>query len=104
MFGSWLHRDDLPIDLNWLSEAITVLGFRIAMVESVDWENLIINFDSQLMLWKHRQLSFRDRALISNVLGLSLFWYHDTVFDMPKTVIHQINKLLFPFVWSKKRE
>ena len=43
-------------------------------------------------------------ALAANVLGLSLFWYQATVFDMPKTIIFRINKLLFPFVWNKKRE
>lgn len=39
-----------------------------------------------------------------NVLGLSLFWYQATVFEMPKTVIAQINEILFPFVWAKKCE
>ena len=56
------------------------------------------------MLWKQRQLSFRGQALVASVLGLSLFWYQATVFDMPETVISRINKILFPFVWGKKRE
>ena len=38
------------------------------------------------------------------MLGLSIFWYQATIFDMPKTVIFRINKILFPFVWGKKRE
>ena len=104
LFGPWQHPDDLPVELSWSGEAITVLGCRISNSESVDWESLIVKFESQLVLWKHSQLSFRGRALIANVLGLSVFWYQATVFDMPKTVIHQVNKLLFPFVWSKKRE
>ena len=104
LFGPWQHRDDLPVELSWSGEAIAVLGCRISNTESVDWESLIVKFESQLVLWKHRQLSFRGRALIANVLGLSVFWYQATVFDIPKTVIHQVNKLPFPFVWSKKRE
>ena len=104
LFGTWMHRKHLPIQLNWSSVAITVLGCNIANVESVNWTELIIKFEAQLSLWKQRQLSFRGRALVANVLGLSLFWYQATVFDMPKTIIFKINKLLFPFVWDKKRE
>ena len=48
--------------------------------------------------------AFRGRALLVNVLGLSLFWYQVSIFDIPKTVIFQINKNIFPFVWQKKRE
>ena len=104
LFGTWTHRNNLPIQLNWSSVAITVLGCNIANVESVNWTELIHKFEVQLALWKQRQLSFRGRALVANVLGLSLFWYQATVFDMPKTIIFKINKLLFPFVWNKKRE
>ena len=104
LFGTWMHRNNLPIQLNWSSVAITVLGCNIANMESVNWTELINKFEAQLSLWKQRQLSFRGRALVANVLGLSLFWYQATVFDMPKTIIFKINKLLFPFVWNKKRE
>jgi len=104
LFGTWKYRNNLPIQLDWSSEAITVLWCPIANEESADWDGLISKFNDQLTLWKHRQLSFRGRALVANVLGLSLFWYQATVFDMPKTVIFKINKLLFPFVWGKKRE
>ena len=103
LFGTWKYRADLPVQLDWSSEAITVLGCRIGNEESVDWDSLINKFQSQITLWQQRQLSFRGRALVANVLGLSLFWYRATVFDMPKTVVFKINKLLFPFVWGKKR-
>ena len=74
LFGPWHNRDDLPIQLNWSSETITVLGCNIGNKESVNWDQLITKFENQLSLWKQRQLSFRGRALIANVLGLSVFW------------------------------
>ena len=104
LFGTWKYQNDLPVQLDWSSEAITVLGCQIGNEESVDWDGLITKFQNQITLWQQRQLSFRGRALVANVLGLSLFWYQATVFDMPKTVIFKINKILFPFVWGKKRE
>ena len=102
LFGTWKSRADLPVQLDWSSEAITVLGCWIGNEESVDWDSLINKFESQITLWQHRQLSFRGRALVANVLSLSLFWYQATVFDMPKTVIFKINKILFPFIGAKR--
>ena len=64
LFGTWMHRNNLPIQLNWSSVAITVLGCNIANVESVNWTELINKFEAQLSLWKQRQLSFRGRALM----------------------------------------
>jgi hypothetical protein len=104
LIGSWKHRTDLPVPLNWSNVSITVLGCRLGNDLSVDWDSLITKFEDQLRLWKSRQLSFRGRALIANVLGLSAFWYQATIFDVPKLIVHRINKLLFPFVWNKKKE
>ncbi|CAB4041209.1 Hypothetical predicted protein, partial [Paramuricea clavata] len=104
LFGSWRTRLDLPVPLNWSNVAITVLGCRLGNDDAVDWNSLIERFEGKLCLWKQRQLTFCGRSLIVNMLGLSIFWYQATIFDMPKTVIFRINKLLFPFVWGKKRE
>ena len=103
-FGTWKYQADLPVQLDWSSEAITVLGGQFTNEESVDWDGLIDKFESQITLWQQRQLSFRGQALVANVLEISLFWYQATVFDMPYMVIFKINKILFPFVWGKKRE
>jgi hypothetical protein len=83
---------------------MTVLGCRIANVEGADWNTLVGRLERQLGVWKQRQLSFRGRALIVNTLGLSLFWYQATAFDMPKVVVAKVNKIIFPFVWGKKRK
>ena len=104
LLGSWKDRRDMPVALSWSSEFINVLGCRIGNDVVPDWDSLIAKFESQLSLWKSRQLSFRGRALIANMLGLSIFWYQATVFDVPKLVIAKINKILFPFVWNKKKE
>ena len=104
LFGTWKYRADLPVQLDWSSEAITVLGCRIANEESVDWDSLITKFESQLTLWQQRQLSFRGRALVANVLGLSLFWYQATVFDMlPRLLFSMLIKSCF-LLCGVKRE
>jgi hypothetical protein len=102
LIGSWQHRSDLPVQLNWSNEFIMVLGCRIGNHMGADWDSLVVKFEDQLSLWKTRQLSLRGRAMIVNMLGLSLFWYQATIFDFPKTVVFRVNKLLFHFVWNKK--
>ena len=104
LFGPWKDRANMPVPLNWSNESITILGCCIGTHCSPDWESLLGKFEDQLALWKSRSLSFRGRVLVANMLGLSQFWYQATVFDVPKVVIHRINKILFPFVWNKKRE
>ena len=104
LLGAWKDRVDMPINLNWSNESITVLGCRIGNNINPDWDSLIEKFEGNLSAWRSRQLSFRGRALIANMLGLSIFWYQATIFDVPKTIITRINKILFLFVWNKKRE
>jgi hypothetical protein len=104
LFGSWRDRVHMPIPLNWCNDAITVLGCRLSNDNQVDWNSLVEHFAGQLLLWKQRQLSFCGRAMIANTLGLSIFWYQATLFDIPKTVVFRINKSMFPFMWDKKRE
>jgi hypothetical protein len=41
LFRPWMNRVDLPVQLNWSSDAITVLGCRVANVESADWDTLV---------------------------------------------------------------
>lgn len=102
LLGSWRGRSNMPVNLKWSSASIVILGCQTNT--QPNWDSLIEKFKGKIYLWQHRQLSFCGRAILANVLGLSIFWYQATIFDVPKTVIAQINKILFPFVWNKKRE
>lgn len=104
LYGSWRPRNDLPFPLLWSNTSITILGCSIGHNISYPWSPLVEKFNSQLSLWKKRDLTLHGRALVANTVGLSLFWYHATIFDMPKTVISSVSKLLFPFVWQKGHE
>ncbi len=95
LFGSWKDCVALPIQLNWSNSFITVLGCQVSndsvdvsvdvrSDDSVDWVSLLDRFSGQLALWKHCQLSFWGWALVSNMLGLSIFWYQATVLICPR--------------------
>ena len=101
LFGSWKIRTDLPAPLKWTSEHLIILGCRLGSDVLPDWDIFINKFKNKLSSWSNRTLSLQERTLLANTLGLSIFWYQATIFDMPKTVIHAVNKLVFPFIWNK---
>lgn len=104
LLGAWRSRLDMPISLDWSNVSIPVLGCDLGPSVEPNWDVLVGQFQDQLALWQSRELSFHGRAMIANVLGLSLFWYKASIFAVPANIITRINKLLFPFVWNRKTE
>ena len=104
LFGSWKTRTTMPIPLKWTDKHLILLGCRVGNDVLPDWDILLTKFKAKISSWSMRTLSLQGRTLLANTLGLSLFWYQATIFDLPKTVAHAVNKLLFPFIWNKHRE
>ena len=106
LLGPWRSRppETLPIRLKWSTDSIRVLGCRIHPAGSQDWGPLLGKLTTLIDTWKLRHLSFQGRTVVANTLGLSTFLYLGSVCFVPPATIRQINRLVFPFVWSKKRE
>ncbi|CAB3986639.1 Transposon TX1 uncharacterized 149 kDa [Paramuricea clavata] len=103
LIGTWQSRSNLPIALDWSNVEIIVLGSRISNDEE-QWESKIKALKTTLTAWNRRALSFRGRALIANMLGLSTLWYLCSFSVIPEAIIKAVNGEIFPFVWRKKRE
>ena len=54
--------------------------------------------------WRSRALSFSGKTLVANALALSRVWYVASLVHMPAWVSAELNKLLFGFFWSGKRD
>ena len=104
LIGTWQSRSNLPIALDWSNVEIIVLGSRISNDNEEQWESKIKALKTTLRAWNRRALSFRGRALISNMLGLSTLWYLCSFSVIPEAIIKAVNGEVFPFVWRKKRE
>ena len=104
LFGPWQSRTDLPVTLKWTTTSLVILGCRVGNSILPDWDNLVKKLQDKITSWSSRSLSLQGRTLLANTLGLSIFWYQATIFDMPKPVVHKVNKILFPFIWNKKKE
>ena len=101
LLDPWRARppEILPIQLKSSSESIRLLGCRIHP-SGTQLGKLTTLVDT----WKVRHLSFQDRTVVANTLGHSTLLYLGSVCFVPLATIRQINRLVFPFVWSKKRE
>ena len=101
----WKTRTNLSIQLKWSSTSISVMGFHLNNgVDTVSWQAPIEQFNSVFASWTSRQLSFQGRALVTNTLGLSIFWYLSSFLSMPDSTVSRINSRAYSFIWNKKRE
>ena len=95
--GSWNGRRDPPVNLEWSSSKIKVLGDFIGRPRITAVENVLAS-------WRKRQLTFRGRALVINALALSRVWYVAFLVHMPAWVLKELNTLAFSFFWKGKRD
>ena len=104
VLGPWRNRTSFPVAFRWSSSHIVALGSRLDIDGNQNWEPQVTKLSSVLNFWQGCSLSFQGRALIVNVLGLSVFWYLFNVVSVPNDLIKNINKLIYPLIWQKKRE
>ena len=104
LLGPWRKRTSLPVDLKWKSSYIEVLGARISPDGSQDWEPALKALDNVFLSWQHRRLSYRGRALVACMLGISRFWYLGSTVPVSSDLAPRITRSVFAFVWNNKRE
>ena len=80
LVGSWATRTHRPIQLNWSSQHITIMGAQVSNMESDEsWIPPLQKLDAVLSQWLTRRLSYHSRASVVNLagprwaFGLSLF-------------------------------
>ena len=70
--GAWNNRRDPPVQLEWTSKQIKVLGVYVGPgdLEEANWRPRIAAVENVLSSWRQRALSFRGRALVIGSLAL----------------------------------
>ena len=59
--------------------------------------------ENVLKHWSRRKLSLKGKITVINSLVISLIVYPATVLETPNSILEDINKLLFNFLWDGKR-
>ena len=104
--GSWRGRSDPPVDLDWSSSKLKVLGVFIGVgdLDEDNWRPRVNAVDKVLSSWRSRSLSLRGKALVINALALSRIWYVASLVHMPPCIMRELCSLVFNFFWSGKRD
>ena len=103
VLGPWRNRTSFPVAFRWSSSHIVALGSRLDIDGNQNWEPQVTKLSSVLNSWQGRSLSFRGRALIVNVLGLSVFWYLFNVVSVPNDLIKILTNL-YILSFGRKKE
>ena len=69
-----------------------------------NWKPGIAAVENSLSSWRQCILSFRGRALVINVLALSLVSYLAYLIHMPPFVLGELLRLVFSFFWKGKKD
>ena len=104
--GPWANRSDPPVALEWSPVKIKVLSVFLGPgnLDDDNWKPGIAAVENSLSSWRQCILSFRGRALVINVLALSLVSYLAYLIHMPPFVLGELLRLVFSFFWKGKKD
>lgn len=102
VMGNFRITHDIP--LQWV-RTIKICGIWYGLDSyKYNWDNVIEKMKKTANLHLTRNLTFKGRALIAEVLLCSKLWYVGTVVPVEEFTIQQINKVIFSFIWANKVE
>ena len=108
LLGSLREMIHIKHNVKFSNTCIKLLGIFISNnSQEIIMENFQSKIDSlirQLHWWKARDLSLKGRVLIIKSLGLSKFQYLSSLLPVPKSVISQVNTLIYEFIWKGKTD
>ena len=106
--GLWLganqHRQDKPLDFNWSSTQIKILGLYFGDQSSVDknFEIISSKFIKTLKWWTYRNLSLKGKKIVVNQLAASKLVYASHIFACPWHITTNMEEAVLEFFSNKK--
>ena len=106
--GRWANKRDKPLNLKWVHGPTRFLGIYLSYDKKGN-DNLNFNLKIQklqtnLDLWRSRDLTLFGRVLIIKALGISQLVYSASNVEVPRDVIDNVKGRLFRFLWKNKRD
>ncbi len=105
--GSQRNSNDKPLDVEWPREPIKALGvyfsYDEAAAENMNFAPKIKQVKTLLNIWKSRCLTLAGKILLIKTFALSRFIYLASVIHFPDTIIYEIDKIIYNFLWNGGR-
>ena len=106
--GKWEKNKSYPLQLKWLHSPVRLLGIHVSYDEKGNNElnfNLKIRkLQTNLDMWRSRDLTLFGKVLIIKSLGLSQLIYSASILNVPEDVPRTVKTKLFSFLWKNKRD
>ena len=106
--GKWSGNKSKPLHLKWVSSPTRILGIYFSYDEKGNNEmNFSLKIDklqTNLDIWKSRDLTLFGKVMIIKALGVSSLIYSASNINVPKDIISNVKGRLFRFIWKNKRD
>jgi len=92
--------------IEWTTKPVKVLGIYVGGEDSecmkMNWDKRLLNLEKLLNTWKQRDLTLFGKITIIKTLALPSMIYCASIICVPQSVVKQIEKLLYKFIWKSK--
>ena len=106
--GKWSKNRSTPLQLTWTHDPVKILGIHFSYDEKQNnYRNFAIKIQklqTNLDLWKSRNLTLFGMVLIIKSIGLSQLVYSASNLNVPIDFTNDTQKKLFSFLWKKKKD
>ncbi len=106
--GKWKNSKNNPLQLKWLHNPVKILGIHVSYDEKGNNQH---NFNLKLQklqtnldLWRARDLTLFEKVLIIKSLALSQLVYSASNLNVPPEIMQMIKTKLFKFLWKNKKD
>ena len=102
--GAWRNRTDHPFGFVW-SDTLKINGVYFGVNSSFQNASMLLQkVDKMCDAYRSRHLTLIGRACIANIVICAQLWYVGAVAVLPDTLITEINRKIFAFIWTGKFE
>ena len=106
--GKWEKSGGNPLQLKWLRNPVKILGIHVSYDEKGNnqhnFNHKLQKLQTNLDLWRARDLTLFGRVLIIKSLALSQLIYSASNLNVPHEITSIIKSKLFKFLWKNKKD
>ena len=104
--GKWENRTTKPLSLKWVKNPTKILGiyfsYDIKGNNQLNFDHKIQKLQTNLDMWRSRDLTLFGRVLTIKTLGISNLVYSASNFDVPKEITKNVQSRLLNFYGKTK--
>ena len=105
--GAFRHRTDQLLSFDWHNDRLPdkLLGtfFGNTDCTRLNIDHRLQSIRNTIAAWKHRDLSYKGKAIVINGLLTSTLWYTATSTSIPPWAITELETEIYNFFWDYKK-